>query len=50
MAEHLETRLATLMAIFSALGEKLERRIGSIETAIERTASETQAIIRGLSH
>jgi hypothetical protein len=45
-AERLEKRFDTLAESVIAINEKVERRIGAVEAAIERTATDTQAMIK----
>jgi hypothetical protein len=47
-AERLEARLALVAESVGLLHEKVERRLTAVEQLIERTAAETQAVIKGL--
>ena len=44
-AERLEKRFDTLAESVIAINEKVERRISAVEASIERTATDTQAMI-----
>lgn len=45
-AERLEARFGTLAEVVGAIDAKFERRLDKVETTIERTAANTQAMIK----